>query len=121
MIVLLKVIPLFIEPVNDQVDEAYKLGADIVELHTGLFCGLSGKNRYSEFQRLENAVDHATSLGVEVHAGHGLDFETTSIISKIRGLKELNIGHSIISRAITVGLGQATKEMLTQMAGYYTE
>ena len=104
-------VSLFIEPVKDQVEQANKLGADIVELHTGLFCGLSGKNRYSEFQRLENAVDHATSLGIEVHAGHGLDFETTSIISKIRGLKELNIGHFLVGEAIFLSLEGAIKQM----------
>jgi pyridoxine 5-phosphate synthase len=104
-------VSLFIEPVKDQIEEANKLGVNIIELHTGLFCGLSNENRYPEYQKLENAVDYATSLGIEVHAGHGLDFETTRIISQIRGLKELNIGHFLIGEAIFLSLEGAIKQM----------
>ena len=104
-------VSLFIEPDINQVEEANKLGVEIIELHTGLFCELSNRKRYSEFKRLEKATDLASSLGIEVHAGHGLDFETTSIISQIIGLKEFNIGHFLIGEAIFLGLGGVIKKM----------
>ena len=103
-------ISLFIEPSEEQIDAAQIIGADIIELHTGHFCDLYEKkdeNYLEVLKALEKAAIYAYSLGLEVHAGHGLTVRSVGLISKILEIKELNIGHAIISDSIFIGLKEA--------------
>jgi pyridoxine 5-phosphate synthase len=100
---------LFIEPRIQDIGKAKKLGADCIELHTGKFCNLYNLNKkfFYEFIKIKKAAKYANVIGLEVHAGHGLTYQTAKMIKKIKNIKELNIGHFIISEAIFVGLKQA--------------
>ncbi len=100
---------LFIEPRIRDIGKAKKLGADCIELHTGKFCNLYNLNKkfFYEFIKIKKAAKYANVIGLEVHAGHGLTYQTAKMIKKIKNIKELNIGHFIISEAIFVGLKQA--------------
>ena len=113
-------VSLFITPDADQVDAAAKSGADFIELHTGQFAHHFGnaRNRQRELNRLIAAATHAHGLGLQVNAGHGINYENLPTLFAVPHLKELNIGHSIISRAMSVGLPKAVKEMLRIMKGY---
>lgn len=110
-------ISLFIEPSPDQIEMARALGAEIIELHTGAFANAQGKIQQEELRRLKSASDYATNLGLQVNAGHGINYTNIALIRKIPHLAELNIGHSIVSRAVMVGLETAVREMLTAMNG----
>jgi len=100
---------LFIEPRIHSIRKAKKLGADCVELHTGKFCNLYNLNKkfFNEFTKIKKAAQYANIIGLEVHAGHGLNYQTAKMIKRIKNIKELNIGHFIISEAIFVGLKRA--------------
>ena len=100
---------LFIEPTIQNVEKTKEFGADCVELHTGKFCNLLNlnKNFSKEFIKIQKSANYATKIGLDVHAGHGLTYRSAKIISKIKNIKELNIGHFIVSEAIFVGLKQA--------------
>ena len=100
---------LFIEPRIQDIRKAKNLGADCVELHTGKFCNLYNLNKkfFNEFIKIKKVAQYANIIGLEVHAGHGLTYQTAKMIKKIKNIKELNIGHFIISEAIFVGLKQA--------------
>ena len=100
---------LFIEPRIQDIRKAKKLGADCVELHTGKFCNLYNLNKkfFNEFIKIKKVAQYANIIGLEVHAGHGLTYQTAKMIKKIKNIKELNIGHFIISEAIFIGLKQA--------------
>ena len=107
-------VSLFIEPSEEQIYAAKSIGADIVELHTGHFCDLyekKDKDYIRVTKTLEKAAKYANKLGLEVHAGHGLTTRSVSYISKIAEIKELNIGHSIISDSIFMGLRGAIELM----------
>ena len=110
-------VSLFIEPEADQLAAARQLGAEMVELHTGAFANAIGKARDREVERLRTAAEQAHKLGIQVNAGHGINYQNIALIRKIPHLAELNIGHSIVSRAIFTGLERATAEMLAAMAG----
>jgi len=105
-------VSLFIEPDIEQIKRVPEIGAPKIELHTGTYANATGEAKRAEFKRIVAASEFAASLGVQVNAGHGLDYENTHEIAAIPQLKELNIGHSMIARAIFVGIEQATKEML---------
>jgi len=105
-------VSLFIEPAIDQVLAAREVGADAIELHTGKWVLLSGKNKQAEWQRLEQAATVANDLDLFVHAGHGLDYEHTKKICKLSHLREVNIGHSMICYSLIEGLEPTTKKML---------
>ena len=106
-------VSLFINPQTSQIDASVKAGATIVELHTGEYANaVSEAARKRELEVLKKATKYALSLGLEVNAGHGLNYENVKDVSKIKGMNELNIGHSIISRAVFVGISSAVKEML---------
>lgn len=106
-------VSMFIDPDFKQVEASAFIGADYIEMHTGSFSEAFLKNDYEEeFQKLKNAAKHAQELGLKVNAGHGLNYENVYLMHKIDDLCELNIGHSIISRAVFVGLEQAIKDML---------
>ncbi len=106
---------LFIEPSPAQVDAAHAVGAQVIELHTGRYCHLSGDDRLAELERLRTAAARAAGLGLEVHAGHGLDYETAAQMLAIPEVRELNIGHFLIGEAVFVGLGAAIARMRAAM------
>jgi len=110
-------VSLFIEPSREQVAAAHSLGAEMIELHTGAFANASGKARDEELDRLRVAAGHAHTLGLQVNAGHGINYTNIREIVKIPHLVELNIGHAIVSRALTTGLESAVAEMLALMGG----
>jgi pyridoxine 5-phosphate synthase len=108
-------VSLFIEPEADQLAAARELGVEMVELHTGAFANAHGKARDREVTRLVSAADHAQRFGIQVNAGHGINYQNIALIRKIPHLTELNIGHAIVSRAIFTGLERATADMLAAM------
>jgi pyridoxine 5-phosphate synthase len=113
-------VSLFITPGSAQIDAAAETGAQFVELHTGAFSESFAHpaDRQKELDRLIVAARQAHGLGLKVNAGHGLNYENLATLHRVPHLVELNIGHSIVSRAVTVGMGTAVKEMLALMAGY---
>lgn len=108
-------VSLFIEPSEDQVEAAAAVGAQVVEFHTGRYCHLPFGERQVEFERLAAAAAQASILGLEVHAGHGLDYETARDVLAISEIVELNIGHFLIGEAVFVGLGAAIWRMREAM------
>lgn len=108
-------VSLFIEPDPRQVDAALRLGAPVVELHTGRFCELAGAAQANELRRLGDAAALAARNGIEVHAGHGLTLANVAPIAAIPQLRELNIGHSLIAAAIFHGLDGAVRAMRAAM------
>jgi pyridoxine 5-phosphate synthase len=113
-------VSLFIAPDPAQVQATAKTGAQFIELHTGAFAEAFAENAglEHEVERLITAARIAHNLGLKVNAGHGLNYENLPVLNRVPHLVELNIGHSIISRSITTGLGAAVKDMLALMAGY---
>jgi pyridoxine 5-phosphate synthase len=113
-------VSLFITPDPAQVKAAARIGVQFIELHTGAFAESfhSRHRRKRELNRLTAAANLAHDLGLGVNAGHGLNYENLTSLHEVPHLVELNIGHSIVSRAITVGLPKAVKEMLALMKGY---
>lgn len=108
-------VSLFIEPTLEQVEAAFSVGAQVVEFHTGRYCHLSGDDRTIEFERLQIAATRAFDLGLEVHAGHGLDYATAAEMMAISELRELNIGHFLIGEAVFIGLAKAIQRMRAAM------
>ena len=108
-------VSLFVGPDPDQIECSAQVGADVVELHFGGYCDalLEGKTDFcdTELERLRNAARQAASLGLEVHAGHGLTYDTVRAVSVIPEIVELNIGHFLISESIFVGLSEAIAKM----------
>jgi pyridoxine 5-phosphate synthase len=115
-------VSLFIDPDVRQVEASARIGAQFIELHTGSFAEHFNrkKERAEELRRLVEAAKLAHSLGLQVNAGHGLNTQNVLLLFEVPHLVELNIGHSIVSRAITVGLATAVKEMLLVMERYET-
>jgi len=105
-------VSLFIDPEPDQIATAASLGAPVVELHTGAYAEASGEARDKELARLIEAAQLASEAGIQVNAGHGLNYTNVQPILALPKLVELNIGHSIVSRALFVGFEQATREMV---------
>src|SRR3954453_878745 len=110
-------VSLFIAPDPAQIEASARTGSQFVELHTGSFAEASGEasKRAQELERLIAGAKQAHALGVKVNAGHGLNYENLPLLHTVPHLVELNIGHSIVSRAIAVGLSTAVKEMLQLM------
>jgi pyridoxine 5-phosphate synthase len=102
---------LFIDPDADAVRASADLGADAVELHTGEYALARGAARREQLGRLARAAALGRSVGLAVHAGHGLTYENVAPLAAVPEIEELNIGHSIVSRAVFVGLERATREM----------
>jgi len=113
-------VSLFVAPDLDQVHAAARIGAPYVELHTGAFAAHfhDPERRARELQRLSDAANLAHSLGIRVNAGHGLNYLNLRALLVVPHLLELNIGHSIVSRALTTGFEQAVREMLALMQPY---
>ena len=97
---------LFVNPNIGDIKKSKKLGVKCIELHTGKFCNLINKNKNykKELNKIKKCTKFANSIGLEVHAGHGLTYKSAKIISKVNGIKEFNIGHFIISQSIFIGI-----------------
>lgn len=107
------IVSLFIDPKKNQIEAAKNLGAEFIELHTGEYANAEGeRNKKAQLRRLIDSTTYAVDLGLRVNAGHGLNYNNVVRVASICGIEELNIGHSIISRAVFVGLDRAVKEML---------
>jgi len=105
-------VSLFIDPDKKQIEASKKIGAGIIELHTGNYAeAKNDKERCVQLNILKEAAELGLKLGLVVNAGHGLTYQNVSEVAKIKGIEELNIGHSIISRAVFVGLDKAVREM----------
>lgn len=112
------VVSLFIEPDRRQLKAAAKTGAPYVELHTGTFCSAGGREAKRELQRLVEGARQAHGLGLKVNAGHGINLQNLMQILRLPFLDTLNIGHSIVARAVLIGMKEAVREMLSVMAAY---
>ena len=104
-------VSLFIDPDLEQIDASVEAGAPVIELHTGAYAEETGKSAREELKRLQQATAYARSKGLIVNAGHGLNYQNVEAVAAIEGLNELNIGHSIIGRAVFTGLKNAVREM----------
>ncbi len=105
-------ISLFIEPKISDIQKAKMLRADCVEIHTGKFCNLINKNKKfkNELDKIKKAVNFGNKIGLEVHAGHGLTYKSAKILSRVKGIKEFNIGHFLIGESIFNGLPKVIKK-----------
>jgi len=101
----------FIDPQIDQISYSKEIGFKFVELHTGKYAELSGHDQYEELQRIIESTYQANDLGLVVNAGHGLNYNNVKKIASIKNMNELNIGHSIVARALAVGLEKSVREM----------
>jgi pyridoxine 5-phosphate synthase len=108
-------VSLFIDPERAQIDAACALGAEVVELHTGRYAEAHGSLQTEELMALQQAAVHAYSLGLRVHAGHGLHYHNVQAVAAIPELEELNIGHAIVAEALFIGLPEAVARMKALM------
>ena len=108
-------VSLFIAPDERQLEAALRLGAPVVELHTGRYAELEGEAQAAELRRLADAAALAAKNGIEVHAGHGLTYDNVAPIAAIPQVRELNIGHFLVGEAMFVGLGEAVRTMRAAM------
>ncbi|HUK02771.1 MAG TPA: pyridoxine 5'-phosphate synthase [Steroidobacteraceae bacterium] len=104
-------VALFIDPDPQQIEAAVQIGAPVVELHTGSYAESAGARAASELERLRASARLASSFGLEVHAGHGLNYHNVQPVAAIPEIVELNIGHAVIAHAVFVGLPVAVREM----------
>lgn len=114
-------VALFVDPDPAQLDASREVGAEVVELHTGTYAEQrAGRDRAAELDRIEKATHHAETLGLTVHAGHGLHYHNVQPIAAIHGIRELNIGHAIVARALMAGMRDAVARMKALMLGART-
>ncbi len=112
-------VSLFIDPDRSQIDASKMLGAHAVELHTGRYADAqTPADRHRQFDQLVAAGSHALEQGLLLHMGHGLTYRNVARIARIPGVSELNIGHSIVARAVLVGFERAVREMKELVAGH---
>ncbi len=104
-------VSLFIDAAAAQLEAAAAVGAPVIEIHTGHYADLTGESQVAELARISEAVRYGQELGLQVNAGHGLDYHNVRAIAALDGVQELNIGHAIISRAVFTGLAEAVREM----------
>lgn len=106
-------VSLFVDPDPDQVKASSKVGSDYIEIHTGAFAEAKGwKSEQDELERIGNAIKLGAKLGLGINAGHGLNYTNIRKVAALGGIEEYNIGHSIISRAVLVGLDRAVRDMV---------
>lgn len=106
-------VSLFVDPDPDQIKAAHKACSDCIEIHTGAFAGSRNQTEQgNELLKIENAIKLAKKLGMGVNAGHGLNYTNIKVVASLGGIEEFNIGHSIISRAVFVGLERAVRELV---------
>jgi pyridoxine 5-phosphate synthase len=104
---------LFIDPDLEQVKASHRVGAQGIEIHTGAYCEAKcAAEREKELAKIEEAIRAGNKLGLQVNAGHGLNYVNVSAVVALGGIREFNIGHSIISRAVLVGMERAVREMV---------
>ncbi|GAA3723555.1 pyridoxine 5'-phosphate synthase [Sphingomonas cynarae] len=108
-------VSLFIEPDPRQIEAAIRLGAPVIELHTGRYAELEGEARADELHRLSDAAALAAKNGIEVHAGHGLTYANVGPVAAIPQVRELNIGHFLIGEALFLGLDESVRRMRAEM------
>ena len=101
----------FIDPLSEQINYSKEIGFNFIELHTGRYAELSGNDQYEELQRIIESAHEANDLGLIVNAGHGLNYNNVKKIASINNMNELNIGHSIVARALAIGLEKSVREM----------
>ena len=109
-------VALFIDPEPAQIEASVRVGAPVIELHTGRYCEASGDLAARELERLRAGARLAATFGLEVHAGHGLHYENVQSVAAIPQITELNIGHAIVARAVFSGLEVAVQDMKSLMA-----
>lgn len=106
-------VSIFTEPDIPQIDASAEVGADFIEIHTGVFANaLTEEEQFDELERIRGAAKHAKKLGLGVNAGHGLNYQNIKIFRELGDVDEVSIGHSIIARAVLVGIEEAVKEMI---------
>ncbi len=108
-------VSLFIEPEPAQIDAAHALRVEMIELHTGAFANAQGEAQRRQLEHLVQAAGHAHAAGLQVNAGHGINYTNIALIREVPNLADLNIGHSIVSHSVFVGLEAAVREMLALM------
>jgi pyridoxine 5-phosphate synthase len=107
-------VSLFVDPDLEQVKSAHRVGADAIEIHTGSYCDAGTRElQRTELQKIESAIRVGQKLGLGVHAGHGLNYLNIEPVLALGGVEEFNIGHSIVSRAVLVGMERAVREMVS--------
>lgn len=111
-------VSLFIDPEPAQVAAAAQLEAEMIELHTGCFANAGGESRHRELERLVRSSREGHLAGLQVNAGHGINYQNVNVLFDVPHLMELNIGHTLVSRAMRVGMTQAVREMRDAMGGY---
>ena len=107
------IISAFIDPVASQIDCAKSIGFDCIELHTGTYANSTPNNQFEQLQKIKESTYYASELNLLVNAGHGLNYQNVREIASITNMNELNIGHSIVARALAVGLEKSVREMKT--------
>ncbi len=110
-------VSLFVDPDLEQLKVSARVKADYVEIHTGTYCDAKGKARIPELAKIDEAIKAGRRLGLGVNAGHGLNYQNIVPVLALGGVEEYNIGHSIISRAVLVGLDRAVREMAEMVHG----
>ncbi len=105
------IVSAFIDPMRSQVESAKRIGFQCIELHTGTYADSKGQKQFEELQRIIESAYLASNLSLLVNAGHGLNFQNVKEIAQINNINELNIGHSIVSRALAIGLEKSVREM----------
>jgi pyridoxine 5-phosphate synthase len=111
---------LFVDPDLDQIKAAHLVSANGVEIHTGRYCNAKGQeSRLQELDRLQESVRMAQKLKLQIAAGHGLDYSNITAVAQIPAIEEFNIGHSIIARAVLVGMKEAVAEMVRLISTPY--
>jgi pyridoxine 5-phosphate synthase len=104
-------VSLFIDPDSGDIEMSKEVGSDMVEIHTGMYANARGNKQQIELARVVNSVKHALDAELSVNAGHGLNYVNVSKVASVRGIRGLYIGHSIVSRAVLVGMEKAVREM----------
>ena len=110
-------VSLFVDPDLEQLKASARVKADYIEIHTGTYCEAKGKDQAAELAKIEEAIRAGKKLALGVNAGHGLNYQNTQAVVALGGVEEYNIGHSIIARAVLVGLDRAVREMAELVRG----
>jgi pyridoxine 5-phosphate synthase len=106
-------VSIFTEPDIPQIDASAEVGADFIEIHTGVFANaITEEEQFDELERIRGAAKHAKKIGLGVNAGHGLNYQNIKIFRELEDIDEVSIGHAIIARAVIVGVEEAVKEMI---------
>ncbi len=112
------VVSLFVDPDLEQIKTAHRLGVEYVEIHTGTYCeARRSDDRKAELAKIDTAIRAGRKLGLGINAGHGLNYQNVQAVVALGGIEEYNIGHSIISRAVLVGMDRAVREMAALVRG----